>query len=208
MMRIYITSRTGPRGDGVRPIAKASRKAFGFTIVEMLIVTALVALLATAGGGIYLGTYKRLLVKNSARDFLLAARYARIVAVERQRPCTLEIDETNGRFWLRVDLPNEQSQETEKVIVRDFYNRPVEFGGDVKFESVQLSSNDSEQTFMPEQQREIVFQPDGTAQAAVIQIGDGENRYSVAISAVTGKAKVYFGTADQVEVTTIDLDEQ
>lgn len=205
--RIYITSKIAC-GKTVIPKCDAPRKAFGFTIAEMLIVAALIALLAAAGGGIYVGTYRHSLVKKSARDFLLTARYARIVAVERQRPCSLEIDETNGRFWLRVDVPNEQSEETEKVIVRDFYTRPVEFGGDVKFESVQVSSGDSEQTFMPERQREIIFQPDGTAQAAVIQIGDGENCYSVSISAATGKAKVCFGAADKVEVTTIDLDGQ
>jgi len=197
--RTSITSRTGDRGTAARWKGNARGEACGFTIAEILIVAAIIALMAAAGGGIYIGTYRHGLVKKCARDFLLTARYARIVAVEHQAPCRLEIDEENGRFWLSVDMPNEEGEETERLIVRDFYSKPVELGGDVRFESVQVQSVDLEQ-------REIVFRPDGSAESAVIQIGDGDNHYSVSISAATGKAKVYFGTSDEVEVSSIDLD--
>ncbi len=42
----------------------------------------------------------------------------------------------------------------------------------------------------------------------MIQIGDGENHLTVSISAVTGKAKIFEGTADKVKSDTIDLDEE
>ncbi len=52
----------------------------GFTIVEMLVVVVIIALIASVGGGIYVGTYKRMLVEKAARDFVLAAKYATIPA--------------------------------------------------------------------------------------------------------------------------------
>ena len=52
------------------------------------------------------------------------------------------------------------------------------------------------------------FSPDGTAQTALVQIGDGKNHLTVSISAVTGRSKVYSDTADNVKSDTIDLDEE
>ena len=49
--------------------------------------------------------------------------------------------------------------------------------------------------------------PDGTAQSAVVQIGDGRNHYAASIAAGTGRVKVYEGTAEAVEAVSIDLDD-
>jgi hypothetical protein len=65
-----------------------------------------------------------------------------------------------------------------------------------------------EEVFPIDEQRAIVFSPNGTAQSAIIQIGDGKNHYTVSICAATGKAKMHFGTAEKVEVSTIDLDRE
>ena len=71
--------------------AKLKNK-FGFTIVEMLLVTVLIVLLIGLVGGIYTRSYKKAVVKKSARNFLLAAKYARILAIERQSECKLELN--------------------------------------------------------------------------------------------------------------------
>ena len=85
---------------------------------------------------------------------------------------------------------------------------PVEFDGDVKFENVQITPIDSEEAGETGEQRTIVFSPNGTAQSAVIQIGDGKNHYTTSICAATGRAKMEFGTAKEAKTGTIDLDEQ
>ncbi len=139
----------------------------GFTIIEVLVVITIIALMASVGGGYYMGTYKRMLVKKAARDFILAAKYARIMAIERQKPYRIEMDTTNGGFSLATDQLNEETEQTA-----------------------------------------IVFSPNGTAQSAVIQIGDGENHYTVNIYAATGKAKVQSGTVQEIKITTIDLDQE
>ncbi len=186
-------------------------KRCGFTIIEVLLVVVIIALLAGVGGGIYVGTYKNMLAKKAARDFLLAAKYARMMAIERQSPCRMELDDVNNGLWLVVDGLNIETGQVEPVIVRDFYFKPVEFGGNVGFENIQIAQVGLEEVYDAGEETEektIVFSPNGTAQSAVIQIGDGKNHYTASISAATGKTTVYFGTAEEVKVGSIDLDEE
>ena len=186
----------------------------GFTLIEILMVVAVIALIAGMGGGIYLGTYQATLVKKAARDFQLAAKYARMTAIERQRPCTLRLDLANHAFVVtrQADEAEEtEENETGEMILRDVWFKPVEFGGEVKFEAVQVASAGTE-TFDtpedPEGQRTIIFRPDGTAENAIVRIGDGKTHYTVAITAATGKTKVEFGTGENIVFSTIDLDKQ
>ena len=180
----------------------------GFTIAEMLLVVVLIVLIAGVGGGFTVGTYKKMLTEKAARQFLLASKYARITAIERRSTCRMELDAQNNSFALTVEQLNSQTDETEKLTVQDLYFRPVELAGDVEFESIQIDSVGSEELFEQAESRSIAFSPDGTAQSAVIQIGDGKNHITVSISAATGKVKMYPGTAQEVKVGTIDLDEQ
>ena len=88
----------------------------GFTIIEVLVVITIIALIAGVGGGFYIGTYKRMLVEKAARDFFLAAKYARIMAIERQKPYRIELDATNGGFYLITEQLNEETEQTEQTI--------------------------------------------------------------------------------------------
>lgn len=212
-MRIYTTSKIAGGGrriaerrgkpNGIRLVLNTS----GFTVVEVLLVVVIIALIASVSGGFYAGTYKNMLAKKSARDFLLAAKYAKITAIERQSPCKIEVDTANNRFGLVIEQFNEETGETEQVMVRDFYFKPVKFGGDIKFEDIRIKSADSEEGFEADEQNTIVFSPNGTARSALVQIGDGKNHYTVSISAATGRAKMHFGTAKEVKTNTVDLDQ-
>ena len=180
----------------------------GFTLVEILAVVVLIVLISSVGGGIYVGTHRKALAEKSARDFLLAAQYARILAIERQSRCRLKLDAAENGFTLTIDEFNNDTKQTEQVIVRDLYFKPVQFAGKVKFESIRIETTDLEYGFGAEGQNTITFSSDGTAQGAVVQIGDGENHYTARISASTGKAKIYAGTAKTVKSDTIDLDQE
>ncbi len=187
-------------------MTKAKRnKRGGFTIIEVLVVITIIALIAGVGGGFNMGTFKRIQVEKAARDFFLAAKYARIMAVERQQPYSIMLDTTNGGFCLAFDQFNEEAEQTERTIVRDLYSKPVEFTGDIKFEDIQITSLSPDAS---DELAEIVFSPNGTAQLAIIQIGDGENHYTIHISAATGKAAVTPGTVENIQITTVDLDKE
>lgn len=186
---------------------KVNEKRRGFTITELLLVVVIIALISSVGGGIYVGTYKRMLAEKSARDFVFAAKYARITAIERQSPCRMLLNPEKNGFALVVYELNEGTGQTEQVPMRDsYFKKPVEFGGNVKFEGIKITAVDQEAIAEDDEQKTIVFSPNGTASLAIVQIGDGENHYTVSICAATGKVKMDFGTADEIRTATIDLD--
>jgi len=186
---------------------KVKTKRCGFTLAEVLVVVIIISLLAGLGSGIYVGTHKRMLVEKAARDFVLTAQYARIMAIEKQHQYKIQLDAANNGFLLATTQLEEEGEQTEQVIVKNSFCRPVEFEGEVMFEDIQITPIGLETTTEDdEEEQTIVFSPNGTAQSAVIQIGDGKTHYTVSIFAATGKAKVYFGTSEEVEVGVIDLD--
>ena len=102
-------------------------------------MVAIIAMVAGLGSGYCVGTYKKLLVEKAARQFLLMARYARIMAIEQQRPYELMIDPNNQGFFLATAEADPETGESRKTVVRDFFCKPVRFEGEVKFEDVQMT---------------------------------------------------------------------
>jgi prepilin-type N-terminal cleavage/methylation domain-containing protein len=184
-----------------------STKKSGFTLVELLVVVVIIGLLGGLGGGLYMGTYKKLLVEKAARDFFLTAKYARIMAIEKQRQYKIVLDTANNGFHLVTTQLDEEGGQTEQMIVRDSFCKPVTFDDETGFEDIEITPASSITTTEEDEDEEsIVFSANGTAQTAVIQIGNGRTHYTISISAATGKAKVYEDIAENVEVGVIDLD--
>ena len=179
----------------------------GFTLVELLVVVVIIGLLGGLGGGLYMGTYKTLLVKKAARDFYMTAKYARIMAIEKQRQYKIVLDTTNNGFHLATTELDEEGGQTEQMIVRDSFCKPVAFEDEIMFEDIQITPISLVSTTEEdEEEQSIAFSANGTAQMAAIQIGNGRTHYTITISSATGKAKVYEGISEDVEVGVIDLD--
>lgn len=175
----------------------------GFTIIELLLVVSIIALMAGASGAMYFGTYKRMLVEKAAREVLLAAKYARIIAIEKQKRCKLMLDDTNSSYLLTMPGANSQTDGGQSVITNQ-YTKPHQFAGDVKFEQIQITSTARGGDAGAESV--IVFRPNGTADMAVLQIGDGKNHCTVYISAATGKGRIESGEAMETGLEVLDLD--
>ncbi len=182
--------------------------AHGFTLTEILLVVAMIAMVGGLGSGYCVGTYKRLLVEKAARQFLLMARYARIMAIEQQRPYELMIDPNNQGFFLATAEADPETGESQKTIVRDFFCKPVQFEGEVKFENVQMTLSAGGSSEAGEAEQKIMFLPNGSAESAILQIGDGKSHYSIAVVAATGKASLYAGEVKEIQTASIDLDLQ
>lgn len=188
----------------IRPVVGSA----GFTLVELLVVVALIALLGGLGGGMYTGTHKRMLVEKAAKQFVMAARYARIMAIEHGRPYELQLAEGNQGFALTTTQWNQETAQGQRVVVKDYYSKPVQFEGQVGFEEVRMTTLAGSESSDVEQEQKIVFRPDGSTAAAVVQIGDGRTHYTIAIVPSTGRASLHEGIADDVKVAVIDLDVQ
>jgi type II secretion system protein H len=179
-----------------------------FTLIELLLVISIVALIGSVGSGMYAATYKKLLVEKAARQFLLMVKYARIVAIEQGRPYELLIDMTNGKFFLATTRWNDETGQSERTPVRDYYCKPVEMEGDVKFENVEITSFLMSQTSDESRERKITFLPTGAAESAVVQIGDGTRHYTILLVAATGRVTLFDQPADQVKTPVVDLDQE
>lgn len=180
----------------------------GFTIAEVLVVVVIIGLVTGAGAGLYVGTFRKMQVEKTAYDFFLAAKYARLMAVEKQSQYKMELDLANNGFYLSTVSWDEESGQAQQEIVKNFYCKPVQFQGDVVFESVEIVPSGWETDSVSEEHQTIIFTPNGTAQSSVIQIGDGKTHYSISISPATGRAKMFFGTSENMKVNTTDLDAQ
>jgi prepilin-type N-terminal cleavage/methylation domain-containing protein len=198
------------RSGRIAPSGIRRRKSAipGFTLIEILLVVVIVTMIAGLGGGYCIGSYKRLIVEKTARQLLLMATYARIMAVEQQRPYELQIDAGNRGFLLATTEMDRQTGDTQRIIVRDYYCRPVEFDGDVKFEDVVLATPTGEPLTDHDEEQKVIFLPNGSAESAVLQIGDGKTHYTVAVVAATGKATLSVGTAQEIDTVSNDLDIQ
>jgi prepilin-type N-terminal cleavage/methylation domain-containing protein len=183
---------------------KTKRK--GFTISEVLLVVVIIGLITGAGAGLYVGTFRKMQVEKAAYDFFLTAKYARLIAVEKQSQYKMELNLANNEFHLTTVLWDEESGQAQQEIVKNYYCKPVQFQGDVVFESVEIVPNGWETESVSEEQKTITFSPNGTAQSSVVQIGDGKSHYSISISPATGRAKMFFGTVENVKVGTTDLE--
>ena len=178
----------------------------GFTVAELMVVVVVIVLLASAMGGYYVGTYKKMLVETAAKEIMLAAKYARLFAVEKQSSCRLMVDEKEKSFCLMTGRAYENATEASETVVSNSYTKPGLLKGDVMFEKVEVVPSAEMDTQGRQEQSIIVFRRDGTADTAVIQVGDDKHHYTVYISAATGKAKVEFGPAGEAAIDIVDLD--
>ncbi len=174
--------------------------------MELLAVVALIALMASATGSMAYGTYRKMLVEKAAKGVYLAAKYARLLAVEKQTYCRLMLDTESRAFCLTMGSADLMSEGATARVVADAYAKPTQFGGEVVFEQIKVMSSYLAETDSDDESKSIVFYPDGTADTAAVQIGDGKNHYAVYVLSATGKVRVKLGEVDEMPVEIVDLD--
>jgi prepilin-type N-terminal cleavage/methylation domain-containing protein len=178
----------------------------GFTLLELIVVVMIMSILAGIGGTVYVGTFERLNLDKAASNLLLIAKYARMLAIERQDRVLMCFDLRNNEFFLIATGIDQQTGEIVEEIIKDSFCKPVTLEGKIQFEKVQITSIALDEGSDYEDYQTIIFRPDGTAQTAMIQIGDENNHYTLSVIASTGKVKLYHDVMENIEATTVDLD--
>lgn len=187
-------------------INKTKNKHNGFTLIELLVVISLISLIASLSGSRLVGAFERLKLDKTANDLLLTAQYARVTAIEKQKQYKLYLDTKNNEFYLVTPIFDETNGYMGEEIVQDTYCKPVTLENDIQFEDVEITPIGLETNNLTSDLSVIVFSPDGTAQTALVQIGNGQMHYTLSVIAATGKVKLSPGTIDNVRITTVDLD--
>lgn len=75
----------------------------GFTLLEVIIATTLVAVIAAISGPPLAQTFRRRVTQGAAQQFVGAHMLARSTAVRYGRVAELHIDPSGARFWVEVD---------------------------------------------------------------------------------------------------------
>jgi len=179
-----------------RPSSFVLHQSGGFTLIE-LTAAALIALLSAAAFVSYAQSWRHSALRHNAQQLYLAARYARVLAIKSGRAAKLVIDRDNNAFFIAQD----DADTGQTMRISNLWQRPVTLSESVAFEQI-LLINASSQTA----QGAIVFRPDGSADAATVQLSNGVRRYTVQISAATGRATLLDGLGQAATPDQIDLD--
>ena len=182
----------------IRQLSLVRRQSGGFTIVELTAAAVIIALLASATFVGYARTWQHWALRQNARQLYLTARYARVLAIEGRRPCQLVIDADNRRFYI---VRQDEQTETE-TMVSDVWHRPGQLSESVSFEQVWVVRSDA----VGASGSVVTFYPDGRADAATLQVGNGRRSFTVQISAATARASLSADAADAQYADEVDLD--
>ena len=197
------------------------RRPSGFTLIELMIVIAIVAILSAAAipaVNAVTGAHAR----SAAGEISGAARHLFDTAALRHQTCRLALDLDGAGWWaectkdrasvahdqgasvreeddaaLEDRFPEERDSEKRKLLARA---RFAQFS-DRLTKKRALPGSASFAEVWSEHQREpfskgmayVYFFPNGQAEAARIPIVDGDNVYSVVTQPFTGRAKVVVG---------------
>lgn len=142
-------------------------------------------------------------LRASARDLLLAARYAHDYAVTRRVRCRLVLLPAEARYRIDAEAVDEQGAQAGFAPLTTPQGRARKLGDNVRIEPHSID-NDSDPS-----QLQITFEPTGEATAAVIGLTDaplGRTHWTLRIAPSTGRAELLEGRAVQWIDDREDLD--
>ncbi len=192
--------RLRPGGGFVRP---------GFTLVEIIVVVVIIAVLATMIVPSLSAGSSSSKLRGSARQLLVAAQYARDYAATRRRKCRLTIDLDQQQYALTFQsAPQHNPSEFVPLPLATGLGRTQRLSQGVRFVKVWVEprKGHDQPDQPPKQLNYITFEPNGQADAAVLEITNGRQTYSVLIVPHTGYAKLIEGTTRALPNDRLDLD--
>jgi len=207
IMRTYTTIDAGVKDAVSVRTWPAEKRHRGFTFIELIVVVLIIGLLAGTTGMISIRLLRKMRVESDAKHLVLAARYARLCAVERKQDYSLVIDKTGGSFYVRQGGAESTEDESAAMPVSNEYVKPKKLNDGNVFDKIDVLSA-IEQRDGENDIQVIVFRPDGGCDLANIEIAGYGTVYSVLISP-SGRVRMQEGRCEDVlSGLVVDLDLQ
>ena len=168
----------------------------GFTIVEILGVAVIITLaFMLTAFTVYQGLDSAA-VNSAGRTILAVGKYGRLMACEKRRPCRLNIDTDNSTFWLSTTETTQpvsdcykntkiSSHSSASENIPNIYQQPQSLPRNVQFGQIQIDDQIVETATAV-----IIFRPDGSADAAKIQIEAKNEKQTVLIDPWTAQGRI------------------
>ncbi len=174
-----------------------------FTLIELMVVVAVVGVLAGLAVSSFHGSSSKATLDEAAHGLHVAVRYAHQYAVTRQRVCRVVLIEA-GRdqepgYRLEVETTDPDVDDAYTVL-RSGVTRPTDLPARVRFAQVLIEGSEGSEG------RVVTFQPTGEADSSVIQLTDGHRTWSLLIEPNTGRSKLVNRVVGQTPNLREDLD--
>ena len=177
----------------------------GFTLVELIVVVAIVAVLAGMIAPRMFGAGSSARLKQSARRLLATAKYARDYAATRRCKCRLVIDPEKQQYRL-LRQKDPEHEPNEFVGLDTSLGKTEGLGEGLRFGRIRIEPRQGRDEKNQEANC-ISFEPAGQADTAAIEVTDGEQTYSLLVMGHTGYARLEEGESDKLPNDRMDLDE-
>jgi type II secretion system protein H len=173
----------------------------GFTLVEMLVVVAIVSIMSVAIVAEMHGTFQDALLRSTSRELAGAFNVASSRAISINRPHRIRLDKVAHRYFLErsrrggedfypaLDAPGGTGTLDPRItihILEPGVDAPDDAGGEP-------SENSGDQPDFPSSRPEeaVTFYPDGTADARLIVLADRDDfRLALRINPVTSRVQI------------------
>jgi type II secretory pathway pseudopilin PulG len=180
----------------------------------LVVVVALMGVLAGLIVPRLAGSLRPRMLSSAATRMVAAARYARDYAATHRRCVRLLADARTGRVGLLVQVDPRRDEDRYEPIQGP--GRPERLPEGVTIQEVRVSRAEPvadgtqpsarDSTRPPDDPPGVTFYPDGRADAALIQLTDGQRVLTLLIAPRTGRAKLVRQAVRRLPDERVDLD--
>lgn len=179
-----------------------------FTLIEIMVVVAIIAVLSAMMVPSLMGSYQKATLRSETQRLFDTARYVQRMAVVKQRTIRLvlvvEDPENEGRSSYHLELATTDLDEPETYTrVNGGAVKPVVLPEGLRLIDVQLSAGEYESVGG---EIALRFFADGSADGAVILLGDDQRVRSIIVEPTTGRIESVPQRVDTMPGLREDLD--